>query len=92
MAKSKKQRESEADVARRKTVDAKNAQSATKEKAILDKLADVPLNAEERAFCLDIEPRMNNGRLREMPCSADILRYSKLKGRIGVVAKVEDNE
>lgn len=91
-AKGTAQRQSEAQIARKKEVDAKNTKDAAKAKADIDELADTPLTEEERAFCLDIEPRMNNGRKIEMPCSADILRYSKLRGRVGIKAKVEAQE
>ena len=91
-AKGTAQIQSEADIARKKAVDAKNKKAAEKDKADIDSLADTPLTDEELAFCLDIEPKMNKGRKSEKPCSADILRYSKLRGRMGVKAKVEGDE
>ena len=90
MAKGKKQIQSEAEIARKKAVDVKNQQAAANDKANTDKLANTPLTAEELAFCQEIEPKMNKGRRDERPCPADILRYSKLKGRIDVTAKVDE--
>ena len=92
MAKGKKQIQSEAETARKKAVDAKNQQAAAKDKAKTDSLANTPLTAEELAFCQEIEPKMNKGRRAERPCPADILRYSKLRGRMGVKVKVEVDE
>lgn len=91
-AKGKAQLQAEAEVARKKAVDAKNKKAEAKNKADTEKLVNTPLTKEERAFCLDIKSKMNNGRRTEKPCSADILRYSKLKGRMDIVAKVEDGE
>jgi hypothetical protein len=84
MAKGKKQIQSEAETARKKAVDAKNEQEAAKDKAKMDSLANTPLTPEELAFCQEIEPKMNNGRRDKRPGPADILRYSKLKGRMNV--------
>ncbi len=92
MAKGTAQIQSEADIARKKAVDAKNAKAAAKGKAEIEELANTPLTAVELAFCLDIEPKMNKGRKSEMPCSADILRYAKLRGRMDVKAKVEGDD
>ena len=92
MAKGNQQLQTEAEVARKKGVDAKNRNAAAKEKAKVDKLADKPLSKQQMSFCLDIQSKMNNGRRDQMPCSADILRYSQLKDRMGIVAKVEDDE
>ena len=92
MAKSKEQIESDADIARRKSVDAKYKKDAAKEKERLAKLATTPLSNEELAFCLATEARMNKGRRAEMPCPADVMRYSNLKGRMGIKAPAEDAE
>lgn len=72
------QKQAEAERARKKAVDAKNKKAEAENQADIDKLANTPLTDEERAFCLEIEPKMNKGRRDERPCSADILRYSKL--------------
>jgi len=91
-AKGNEQLQSEADTARRKVVDTKNKKAAAKDKSEFDALANTPLTNDEIAFCVTIEPKMNKGRRCDMPCSADILRYSKLKGRMGIKAKAEDGE
>jgi hypothetical protein len=69
---------------RKKAVDTKNKNAAANIKAELEALADQPLNAEEKAFCLAIEPKLNAGRKDETPCPADMLRYSMLKGRMDI--------
>ncbi len=86
-AKGVTQLQAEAQVARKKAVDAKNTADAAQATSDFDELADTPLTEEESAFCLDILPRMNEGRKIDMPCSADILRFSKLRGRMGIKAK-----
>ncbi len=92
MAKNAIERESAADIARRKSVDAKHIKDAAKEKLGVDKLADTPLTNAELAFCVSIEAKMNKGRRAEAPCAADILRYSRLKGRMEIKAEVEVDE
>lgn len=76
--KSKEQLEHEADVARRVAVDAKNNKDATEKALEEDRLANIPLNDEEKAFIAEIEPKMNEGRKIMRPSPADILRYSQL--------------
>lgn len=78
------QLQAEGDKARRKQVDIANKKQAAKDKAIAEKVASTPLNAEERAFCEKIAAKMNCGRHVEKPQSADILRYSKLRGRMEI--------
>lgn len=90
MAKSKQQIAEAADKARRAKVDEKNKQAAEDVRADMDKLANTPLNPEQLAFCQDVASKMNKGRRDEGPCPADILRYSKLKGRMDIKAKVEE--
>ena len=92
MAKGTAQLQEEGDKNRRKSVDAKNKQAAAKDKSKLDALADTPLTAAEIAFCVYIESRMNNGRRVEKPCPADILRYSKLRGRMDIKAEDKGGE
>ena len=77
-AKGQEQLQSEADVARRKVVDAKNRADAAELKAKEKKLAGTPLTAEEQGFIARIAPMMNKGRHVEKPSPADITRYAKL--------------
>ena len=81
MAKGRAQLQKDADAARKKNVDAKNKADAKQEKAAVDKLAKTPLTDKEQEFVTKIALRMNCGRATEMPRSAEILKYSKLKGR-----------
>jgi hypothetical protein len=83
-AKGTAQLQEEGDKYRRNQVDAKNKNAAANLKAEKEALAKTPLNAEEMAFCRAIEPRMNNGRRADAPCQADVLRFSKLRGRMGI--------
>ncbi|MCK5609117.1 hypothetical protein KAR91_45000 [Candidatus Pacearchaeota archaeon] len=81
MAKGKAQLQKDADIARRKAVDAKNAADANREKKAAEKLAKTPLTEKEQAFVVKIAAKMNNGRAVDAPSSAEILKYSKLVGR-----------
>lgn len=72
------------DKARRKLVDLGNRQAAARLKEAGDKLANVPLTDEERAYCVETEAKMNSGRHVDTPSAAAILRYSKLRGRLDV--------
>ena len=94
MAKGNQQLQAEAEMARKRNIDAKNKVAEAKNKANTDKLAGTPLTDEERAYCLDIKSKMKNGRRALMPCSVDVLRYSKLKGSmsIGTGVKAEAEE
>lgn len=84
MAKGNAQLQKEGDKHRRAAVDTKNKNAASKDKAEIDALANVPLNAEEMTFCVDIAAQMNKGRRADAPMQADVLRYSKLRGRMDV--------
>ncbi len=77
-AKGQEQLQSEADVSRRKGVDAKNRKDAAELETAAEKLAGKPLTAEEEAFITRIAPMMNKGRHVEKPSPADITRYAKL--------------
>jgi hypothetical protein len=78
------QLQNEGDEARRGQVDKKNTDDAAREDAALKELEGKPLTGEERAFCEKIAAKMNCGRPVEAPSAADVLRYSKLKGRLEV--------
>lgn len=84
MAKGKKQIEDEADKARKKAVDEANKLAAKERAAEEAKLAQAPLNDEEKAFVAKVRPKMNEGRKGAQPSPADILRYSQLIKREGV--------
>ena len=83
------QLQNEGDKARRKQVDAKNKKDAAKGKADVDKLAKTPLTPSEISFCETVAAKMNCGRQVEAPSAADVLRYSKLRGRLGIEAPEE---
>ena len=84
MAKGNAQLHAEGDKHRRNTVDAKNKNAAANVKAEIDALSGTPLNAEEMAFCVETEAQMNKGRRADAPMQADVLRYSKLRGRMDI--------
>ena len=86
-AKGVQQLQDEGDKARRAGVDALNKEIAANQKKAAGELADTPLNDEEQAFVARIALRMNCGRAIEAPSAAEILRYSKLVGRVDVVAE-----
>jgi len=90
MAKGVEQLQNEGDRARRKQVDAEYKKDAAKRKSDAAKLANTPLTDVERAFCEKIAAKMNCGRYVDMPCGADVLKYSKLKGRLDI--EVTDDE
>lgn len=87
MAKGITQLEKEADTCRKKGVDAKNRKDAVKDKVDTDKMANTPLTSVEQAFVVKIAAKMNCGRHSEMPVAADILKYSKLKNRMSIPEK-----
>lgn len=76
--KSKVELEKEADRIRKAEVDAHNKKVAEKARTEAEKMANIPLTDEERAFIAEIEPKMKEGRKIMQPSSAQILRYSKL--------------
>lgn len=80
--KGQQQLEAEADVARRKAVDLANAKAAEKVAAEQERLAKIPLTADEKKFVAEIGARMNDGRRTTMPTSAEILKFSRLKARM----------
>ena len=89
MAKGNAQLHAEGNKNRKAAVDTKNKNAAAKDKEKLDALANVPLNAEEMAFCVATAAQMNKGRRADAPMQADVLRYSKLRGRMDVKAETE---
>ena len=79
--KSKVEIEAAADKARKAKVDRENrnrAKLAEEEKA---RLANTPLNDEEKAFIAKIAPMMNKGRAVDQPSAAQIGRYGRLLQR-----------
>lgn len=75
---SKEELEKKADIARKAKVDADNKKRAAEAAEAEAKLANTPLNDEERAFIARIRPMMNKGRPVEQPSPAEITRYSRL--------------
>ncbi len=75
---SKEELEKKADIARKKKVDADNRKRAEDAARAEAKLANTPLDAEEKAFIARIRPKMNKGRPVDQPSPADITRYSRL--------------
>ena len=82
--KNKLQLEQEYEDRRRKAVDDKNKADAATSKLSKKKLANTPLSTEEAAFCVETKAKMSNGRRADAPCAADVLRYSRLKGRMDI--------
>ena len=88
-AKGVQQLQNEGDKTRRKGVDALNKKIAENQKKAAGDLVDTPLTAEEQAFVVAIAAKMNCGRPVNAPSAAEVLRYSRLVGRVDVVAKEE---
>lgn len=87
MAKSKQQKEEEAEKARKAKVDAANRKKI-KDAAVEEAaLADTPLSKEENKFIVNVAAKMNEGRAIMQPSSAEILKYSKLVKRKDVGQK-----
>jgi len=78
MAKSQVEKEAAADNTRKAKVDKENIRReklAEEEKA---RLANTPLNSEEKKFIAEMAPRMNKGRAVDQPTAAQIGRYARL--------------
>ncbi len=90
MAKGKRELETQAEKARKARVDVDNKKASVKMQGDLKKLADTPLNDEERGFCEKISAKMNAGRKADSPQQHEVLRYSRLRGRMSVIDPAED--
>lgn len=78
MAKSKVEIEAAADKARKEKVDIENKKRAKLAEEETARLANTPLNEEEKAFIAKMAPMMNKGRLVDQPNAAQIGRYGRL--------------
>ena len=78
MAKSKVEIEAAADKARKANVDKENKRRAKLAEEENARLANTPLNKEEKAFIAEIAPKMNKGRSVDQPSAAQIGRYGRL--------------
>jgi len=78
MAKSKVEIEAAADKARRAKVDKENQRRAKLAEDEKEKLANTPLNQAEKAFIVEMAPKMSMGRAVDQPTAAQIGRYGRL--------------
>ena len=78
MVKSQVQIEAEADKARKKKVDRDNQRRAKMAEDEKERLANTPLNQEEKAFIAEMAPKMSKGRSVDQPNAAQIGRYGRL--------------
>lgn len=80
MAKAKSQIEIEAaaDKARKAKVDTENIRRAKLAEEEKERLANTPLNSEEKAFIVEMAPKMTKGRSVDQPTAAQIGRYARL--------------
>ena len=78
MAKSKMELETAADKARKAKVDRENQKKAKMANEEMARMADTPLNQEEKDFIAEMAPKMNKARAVDQPNAAQIGRYGRL--------------